>query len=221
MAIETISKSDMIIGKFKETVAGKIPLERGMRSMLRDMKNLLRFSEGKLREAQDDIDYLRERLFNVEQTLRVFKALLEGVKEREGGYLAEKDDSVGGIINSVFNGIGNLSKAISKMINRESILPIITRALSGVRSAIDQVTTLHSAMEKEVVLISIWNEAVQVVKYDVFDGNLKDEEDQKFYDEFQEIIDDGDVEFVEYITDSFGSLKEAALNYLNHVIYNI
>merc|ERR1711990_8375 len=239
LAKETISKSDRIIKKLKETVSGERTLERGMRSMLRDMKNLLRFSETKLKEAKTLIDKLRERVSNVEATLRVFKGLIESVKDREaelksaaeaegvnqiftslgetvvGGIAtAETDDSAAGIFKSVFKGIGGLAKAVVKLVNREDILPTITQALSKVKAAIAEVKTLKNAMEKEVGLIIKWKDAIQRVKNEVFGGNLKKEDDEETYNEIQEIIEDGDTA---EITEAFESLKGAAQKYLNHV----
>merc|ERR1711997_196899 len=210
-----------------------------MRSMLRDMKSLLRFSETKLKEAKTLIDTLRERVSNVEATLRVFKGLIESVKDREaeleraatadgvneiltslgesvvGGIVsAETDDSAAGIFKSVFKGIGNLAKSIVKMVNRENILPTINKALSKVKAAIAEVKTLKNAMEEEVALIIRWKDAVQLVKNDVFGGNIKDEEDEDVYDDIRDIIEDGDTA---EITDAFESLKDAAQKYLNHV----
>ena len=69
-------------------------------------------------------------------------------------------------------------------------------------------------MEEEVALIIRWKDAVQLVKNDVFGGNIKDEEDEDVYDDIRDIIEDGDTA---EITDAFESLKDAAQKYLNHV----
>jgi len=236
LAKQTISKSDRIIRKFKETVDGTRTFEKGMNSMLRDMKNLLRFSETKLKEAKDLIDKLRERVNNVEATLRVFKKMIEGVKEREADLkkaATGKDvenilsvvgktvvegvaggDGTENILKSVFNGVTSLAKAVTKILTREDIMPRITSAIRRVTSAIAKVTILKNAMEDEVALIIKWRDAVQVVKNDVFQGNLKDEDDQNLMEELKGIVDEGDVE---EITEPFESLKQAATNYLNHV----
>ena len=44
--------------KFKELVTGNRGLDSGMKSILRDMRSLLRFSEEKLKEAGDTISTL-------------------------------------------------------------------------------------------------------------------------------------------------------------------
>ena len=71
-------------------------------------------------------------------------------------------------------------------------------------------------MEKEVVLIIVWRDAVDITKNDVFNGDLKGgkQEDQDLFDEIQEIIDDGDVGD---IYEAFGGLKDTAQNYLTNV----
>jgi len=55
LARTTIAKSERIVRKFKELVAGNRGLDSGMKSLLRDMRNFLGFSEEKLKEAEDTI----------------------------------------------------------------------------------------------------------------------------------------------------------------------
>jgi len=55
----TIAKSERIVTKLKELVAGNRELDSGMRSLLRDMRSLLRFSEEKVQETRDSLEFLR------------------------------------------------------------------------------------------------------------------------------------------------------------------
>jgi len=59
LARTTIAKSERIVRKLKELVAGNRELDSGMRSLLRDMRSLLRFSEEKVQETRDSLEFLR------------------------------------------------------------------------------------------------------------------------------------------------------------------
>ena len=83
LAKQTISKCERIVRKFEETVDKKRELDSGMRSILRDMRSLLLFSERKLGEAKDIIKELREKINKVMATLRVFKGLIQAAKDRD------------------------------------------------------------------------------------------------------------------------------------------
>lgn len=244
LAKQTIKKSDRILRKFKETVAGNRELDSGMRSILRDMRSLLLFSERKLKDAKDVIFTLREKINKVMATLRVFKGMVVVAKKRDqelksltagedienimGGVLSDIQNGVDGyqktkrgdgtmsIITSVVGGITRLTSGIIKALNRPEVGPMLNRALSKINGAIDIVSKQKEAMEREVELIIIWKDAVAVVKSDVFQGDLEGgkEEDQDLFDEIKEIIEDGDVE---EIYEAFNGLKDAAQSYLTHV----
>merc|ERR550532_2742987 len=83
LAKNTISKSERILRKFNETVAGDRDLDGGMRSILRDMRNLLGFSEEKLKTVKENISILREKINKVLATLRVFKGLFRAAKKKD------------------------------------------------------------------------------------------------------------------------------------------
>ena len=244
LAKQTVSKSERILRKFKETVAGDRELGSGMRSILRDMRSLLLFSERKLTEAKDTILTLREKINKVMATLRVFKGLVEAAKRRDeaikknlkvedvetilNGIVGDIENGVDGynkakpgdgtisVVNSAIGGITRLTTGIMKAVNRPDVGPMLSGALSKINGAIDIVSKQKDAMEKEVALIIIWKDAVDVVKNDVFGGDLKGgkDEDQDLFDEIQEIIEDGDVED---IYEAFEGLKDAAQNYLTTI----
>merc|ERR1719219_3207631 len=140
LAKQTTAKSERFLEKFEETVDGEGGLDRGMKSILRDMRALLRSSEKKLNTARDTIPTL--------------------------------------ITRSLQSNIGGL---------------------------------LNEALELELIIR--WRDVINLVKYDVFQGNLKDrteEEDQDLFEEIEELMEDGDVEEIyEYLT----LLKDTAQKY--------
>merc|ERR1712241_986234 len=172
-------------------------------------------------------------------TLRVFKGLVEVAKKRDerlddindakdvenilngivgdiengldGFNKAKPGDGTISVVSSVVCGITRLTTGIMKAVNRPTVGPMLSRALSKINGAIAIVSKQKDAMEKEVELIIIWKDAVDVVKNDVFGGDLKggNDEDQDLFDEIQEIIEDGDVED---IYEAFEGLKAAAQN---------
>ena len=244
LAKQTVSKTVRIKRKLKETVEKKRGLNSGMRSMLRDMRNLLLFSERKLKEAKDTISTLREKINKVMATLRVFKGLVEVAKKRDdilktGRALNDTQTMVGGILETlqegidgypaagttseymsfatkIVSGITRFGTGLARILNRPNVGPMLTKALSQVNEAIEIVTKQKDAMEKEVELIINWRDAVDQVKNDVFQGNLKGgkEEDQALFEEIQGIIEDGDVE---EIYAAFNDLEYAASTYLSQV----
>merc|ERR1719219_60571 len=164
LAKNTISKCERIVRKFKETAAGKRGLDSGMRSILRDMRNLLAFSEEKLKEAKETITTLREKINKVMATLRVFKGLIEAAKKRDeaiskglpaedaeniiGGILtdiksgadnyqkAKKGDGTISVVTSVLSGLTRLTTGIIKAVNRPEVGPLLGTALSKINGAI-------------------------------------------------------------------------------------
>jgi uncharacterized protein YoxC len=245
LAKQTVSKCDRITRKLKETVEGKRGLNSGMRSMLRDMRSLLLFSERKLKEAKDIITILREKVNKIMVTLRVFQGLVKVAGERQerienglklndtqtimDGLLKDIKNGVDGypqegdtaakttnVITSLVSGITRLTTGIMKAVNRPNVAPMLATALEKVNEAIAIVTKQKDAMEREVELIIIWKDAVDIVKNDVFQGDLKGgtEEDQELFDEIAGIIEDGDVG---EIYEAFNGLSRAASSYLSHV----
>jgi uncharacterized protein YoxC len=244
LAKQTIRKCETIIKKFQQTVAGDRELNSGMRSILRSMRSLLLFSERKLKEAKDTILTMREKINKIVATLRVFKGLVEVAKRRDarlsteakakdveniiGGVLTDIQNGVDGYrkasrrdqttktVTSVISGLTRLTTGIIKAVNRPKVGPMLSRALTKTNAAIDIVTKQKEAMEKEVELIIVWKDAVDIAKNDVFQGELKGgkQEDQDLFDEIKDIIDDEDVD---EIYEAFNDLKGAAQNYLTHV----
>merc|ERR1712025_387474 len=216
----------------------------GMRSILRDMRSLLLFSERKLTEAKDTISTLREKINNVMATLRVFKGLVKVAQKKvdilnNNQALNDTQDIVSGLLKDiqtgidgypakgtasgymsfatkVVSGITRFSTSLARVLNRPNVGPMLTKALTKVNEAIEIVTKQKDAMEKEVELIINWRDAVDQVKNDVFQGDLKGgkQEDQFLFDEIEDIIEGGDVE---EIYEAFRELKGAASNYLSHV----
>merc|ERR1719410_1892211 len=245
LAKNTISKCETIVNRFKDMAAGTRKLDSGMRSVLRNMRKLLEHSEEKLKEAKVTIKTLREKINKVLATLRVFKGLIKAAKERDeavsqglpteditnivGGIVtdiktgadgfrkAKKGDGTISVITSVVSGLTRAITGIMKAVNRPEVGPKLDGALSKVNGAITIVEKQKEAMEKEVELIIVWKDAVEIVKIGVFNSDLKEkkeEEEQELYEEIEEIIEDGDLE---EITDPFESLKDAANGYLLHV----
>merc|ERR1712066_757394 len=251
LADTTIRQCDTIVRKFKETAAGTGKLDRGMRSILRSMRTLLAVSEEKLKEAKDTITAMREKINKVLATLRFFKGLISAAKEKDealkrgltgkttaniiGGIMkdiksgadgyrkAKKSEKTSSIIESVVGGLTRLTTAIVEAVNMEDISPMLDKVLSKVDDAIDIVERQKEAMQKELALITVWKDAVNLVKQDVFQGKEekgeeeKGEDEQEIYNEIEEIIEDGDVK---EITDSFEGLKKAAEEYLQHISEN-
>jgi len=251
LADTTIRQCDIIVRKFKETAAGTRKLDRGMRSILRSMRTLLSVSEEKLKEAKDTITAMREKINKVLATLRFFKGLISAAKEKEedlkqgragkttaniiGGIMkdiksgadgyrkAKKSEKTYSIIESVVGGLTRLTTAIVEAVNMDDIAPMLDKVLSKVDDAIDIVERQKEAMQKELALITVWKDAVNLVKQNVFQGKEekgeeeKGEDEQEIYNEIEEIIEEGDVK---EITDSFEGLKKAAEEYLKHISEN-
>jgi len=244
LAKETIRKCERIVKKFEETVDKKRELDSGMRSILRDMRSLLSQSERKLGEAKDIIKDLREKINKVFATLRVFKGLVQAAKDKQDkldtldgaediqnimgaitssivngvdGYgKAEDEDKTTSLIASITGGITKLTASIIKAVTRPDIGPTLDSALNNVNSAIDIVKKQAKEMEEEVALIIVWEGAVDLVKSDVFGGDLEGgkEEDRILFEDIQGIIEDGDVA---EIYEAFNILKDAAQNYLSAI----
>ena len=224
-------------------MAGTRKLDSGMGSILRDMRNLLRFSEERLEEARDTISILGEKMNKVTLTLRVFKGLIEAVKKKEQEQGLSFQDMIeiilenvengpcwrqdtgyfryscgtNGVTGSQLGGLTRLTTGIIKAVTRPEIEPKLGRALSTFNGAITIVKMQKESMENDLELIIVWKDAVALVKLDVFGGNLKERterEDQDLHEEIEEIIEGGDVE---EIYDSFNGLKNAAAGYLQHV----
>ena len=244
LAKKTISKSETIIRKLKETVEGKRRLNSGMRSIFRDMRGLLSFSEWKLSEAKEIITNLRKKISKVSAALTVFKGLVEAVKERDaaikrGGispdeqsiiigvlndirsgynsyHNAKRGDGYMSFVNSVMTGLTHFTTGLIKASNRLDVGPMLKQALNKIGKAEDIVKIQKTAIEEEVVLITQWNEAVFTVKTEVFSGNLEggSQEDRDLFDEIEEMIAVGDVYD---IYAAFYELKGAASSYLSQV----
>ena len=97
LAEQTIAKSERTMRKFKETVAGNSGLDSGMRSILRDMRSLLRFSEEKLKEAGDTISTLI-----IKRLLSDSGTVLKDAMERE--LIIKWGDAVALVKKDVFGG---------------------------------------------------------------------------------------------------------------------
>jgi len=240
LAKQTISKCERIVRKFEETVAKERELDSGMRSILRDMRSLLSFSEKKLVEARDTIKELGEKINKVMASLRVFKGMIlrakdmeerlsanktvtdaqdiirnikEGIVNGVDGYSkAEEGDGTKRVLESILGPITKLSLSLVKVVNRPDIGPKLDSALNNVNDAIKIVKKQSSEMEKERVAISKWRDAVEDVKNDVFQGDLRGTEEEFLFEEIQGIIEDGDVA---EIYEAFNGLKDAAQNYLS------
>ena len=118
-------------------------------------------------------------------------------------------------------GINRLTLSIIKAVNRPDIGPQIDSVLTNVNSAINIVKKQSSIMllspeMKELEIIIVWKDAIDEVRKNVFEGDLRDgkEEDQILFDEIKGIIEDGDVA---EIYKAFNGLKDAAQKYISAI----
>ena len=118
-------------------------------------------------------------------------------------------------------GINRLTLSIIKAVNRPDIGPQIDSVLTNVNSAINIVKKQSSIMllspeMKELEIIIVWKDAIDEVRKNVFEGDLRDgkEENQILFDEIKGIIEDGDVA---EIYKAFNGLKDAAQKYISAI----
>merc|ERR1719225_2273970 len=247
LAKTTIDKCTKIREKFEEMVDGDKELDAGMRSVLRKMKSLLRTSETKLTEAKKTTFDLTERVNKVLASLTVFKGMIVAadkkqkaldqnkapqavasiftgvvgsIKDGMGKYRKAKNvDKTMSIVNSFLDGITSLTFSIIKVSELGKDLgPRVTAALDSVNEAQAIIEKQKEHMGKELELIVVWKDAVEVVKNDVFEGDLTDRaegEDKSLYEEIEDIMHDED-DMAE-IYEAFDDLKGAAQGYLNQV----
>ena len=72
-------------------------------------------------------------------------------------------------------------------------------------------------MAREIELVVIWKDVVEIVKNDVFNSELSDREEGEYkelYDEVKDIIENDDTE---NIYEAFEGLEDAAQTYLDQV----
>merc|ERR1711902_370165 len=232
-----IDKCTKIREKFEEMVDKERYLDSGMRSVLRKMKSLLRTSETKLTEAKKVIIELTEKVNKVLSGLRVFKGLIEAAKEKDegldntgqhiseisGGIIksirngidgykkAKDDDKTMSVVGSILDGITSLTTSVVKILEKPEIGPMVEEALESVNEAVTIIEKQKAFMGKELELVIIWKDAVQTVKSDVFNSDLKErkegEEPEDLYEDIKDMIEDEDMDD---IYDAFDGLKGAA-----------
>ena len=107
LAKEMIRYSERILQKFNETIAGSRELDRGMRSILRDMRRLLRVSEVGLKEAGNTISTLREKINRVTGSLTIFRGMSYALKEKEEALQPSEDieEILTGVVGSIRAGL--------------------------------------------------------------------------------------------------------------------
>jgi len=247
LAKQTVSKCESIRKRFEQIVAGDKELDAGMRSVLRKMKSLLRTSETKLTEAKKTTFDLTEKVNNVLASLTVFKGMIVAANEQQkaldqnkvpqaigsiftgvigsikdgmGKYRKAKNvDKTMSIVDSFIEGISRLTVSIIKVSELGKDLgPRVTEALDSVNEAQAIIEKQKEHMGKELELIGVWRNTVEVVKNDVFDSDLTDRaegEDKSLYEEIEEIMEDED-DMAE-IYEAFDGLKGAAQAYINQV----
>jgi hypothetical protein len=244
LAKTTIDKCTKIREKFEEMVAKEKGLDSGMRSVLRKMKSLLKTSETKLKEAKEVIIELTEKVNKVLSGLRVFKGLIEAAKEKDenidntGKYVSEisggiftsirngldgykkakDDDKTMSVVGSILDGVASLTASVVKILEKPEIGPMVEEALESVNEAVTIIEKQKAFMGKELELVIIWKDAVQTVKSDVFNSDLKErkegDEPEDLYEDIKDMIEDEDMDD---IYDAFDGLKGAAQAYLNQV----
>merc|ERR1712099_188870 len=218
-----------------------------MRSVLRKMKSLLRTSETKLKEAKKTTFDLTERVNKVLASLTVFKGMIVAadkkqkaldqnkapqavasiftgvvgsIKDGMGKYRKAKNvDKTMSLVNSILDGLTSLTVSIIKVSELGKDLgPRVTEALDSVNEAQAIIEKQKEHMGKELELIGVWRNTVEVIKNDVFDSDLTDRaegEDKSLYEEIEDIMHDED-DMAE-IYEAFDDLKGAAQGYLNQV----
>merc|ERR1712062_745745 len=247
LAKQTVRKCESIRERFEQIVAGDKELDAGMRSVLRKMKSLLRTSETKLTEAKKTTFELTEKVNKVLASLTIFKGMIVAADEQQkaldqnktpqaigsiltgvvgrvkdgmGKYRKAKNvDKTMSVVNSVLDGITSLTLSVIKITQLGKDLgPRVTKALDSVNQAQAIIEKQKEHMGKELELIVVWKNAVEVVKNDVFEGDLTDREegeDKSLYEEIEDIMHDED-DMAE-IYEAFDDLKGAAQGYLNQV----
>ena len=213
-----------------------------MRSILRDMRNLLGFSEEKLKTVKENISILREgeKINKVLATLRVFKGLFLAAKKKDealsrglpaedvqnilkgitddikNGNTNKDDGTVNSVLNSVLSGITRLTAGIIKAVNRPEVGPMLDVALSRLNDAIAILHQLREALEKQekdLELVIIWKDAVQAVITNVFSVDAEARKEAD-QDLFNEIKAIIEGGDVKQIYEAYNVLKDAAQNYL-------
>ena len=206
------------------------------------MRNLLGFSEEKLKTVKENISILREKINKVLATLRVFKGLFLAAKKKDedlsrglpaediqnihkgitddikNGNTNKDDGTVNSVLNSVLSGITRLTAGIIKAaVNRSSeIRPMLDVALSKLNDAIAILPKLREAFEKQekdLELVIIWKDAVQTVITNVFSVDAEARKEAD-QDLFNEIKAIIEGGDVEQIYEAYNVLKDAAQNYL-------
>merc|ERR1712241_803720 len=247
LAKQTVRKCESIRERFEQIVAGDKELDAGMKSVLRKMKSLLRTSETKLTEAKKTTFDLTEKVNNVLASLTVFKGMIVAANEQQkaldqnktpqaigsiftgvigsikdgmGKYRKAKNvDKTMSVVNSILDDITSLTLSIIKVSELGKDLgPRVTEALDSVNEAQAIIEKQKEHMGKELELIGVWRNTVEVVKNDVFDSDLTDRaegEDKSLYEEIEEIMEDED-DMAE-IYEAFDGLKGAAQAYINQV----
>merc|ERR1712165_30603 len=150
----------------------------------------------------------------------IVTGVVGSVKDGMGKYRKAKNvDKTMSIVNSILDGITSLAVSIVKISELGKDLgPRVTKALDSVNQAQAIIEKQKEHMGKELELIVVWKDAVEVVKNDVFEGDLTDRaegEDKSLYEEIEDIMHDED-DMAE-IYEAFDDLKGAAQGYLNQV----
>merc|ERR1719323_233263 len=127
----------------------------------------------------------------------------------DGYRKAKRGDETMSVVTSILGGVTRLTTSIIKAANRPDVGPKLNSALEATAEAIKIVEQQKNSMEKEVELIIVWKDAVEIVKQDVFAGDLREGDAQDLY---EDIEDDA-----EELYEAFNDLKDAAQKYLSHI----
>merc|ERR1712062_362826 len=195
LAKQTVRKCESIRERFEQIVAGDKELDAGMRSVLRKMKSLLKTSETKLTEAKKTTFELTEKVNNVLASLTLFKGMIVAADKKQKaldqnkapqavasiftGVVGSIKDGMGkyrkaktvaktmSVVNSVLDGITSLTLSVIKIPQLGKVLgPRVTKALDSVNQAQAIIEKQKEHMGKELELIAVWKDAVEVVKND-------------------------------------------------------
>ena len=139
-----------------------------------------------------------------------------GIEGIGGLFNIESVGKIPTLIESLHDGANRVSDSLAEVLNSQEISDMLSRALSTIDGTVGIVSTLQESINGEVQLIIDWRDNVDIVKYDVFQGNLEggSEQFQDIFDEIKEIIGDGDVDEI-YV--AFNELENAAQSYLDHI----
>ena len=153
LAGNTISKSERIVRKFEETYAGNRWLGSGIVNIFRDMRNVLRFSEEKLKEAKDTLE--RSLLSDSGSVVKNAKVLELIIKWEYAVALVKQEVFFGNLNDRAEKDDQELFEEIEELIEYEALYEI-SRAFNDLKDAAQNYETF-SAEEINAIVRRFYN----------------------------------------------------------------